>query len=244
MDLRARNFVAKSIAQDARTETEATYEEQIADYRSRNFTYIPMPEDDQFYNVKEGWLKPISDEQWVEPETHLLDVLKLLQEQQFLLYGSPDRGYKIINVADLNQRGLREMLYPPVAELESLIASRIEDHHSDSEQLLQDMSEEAINPTTIGGWYRDRQNDVELHIAEKMNLTEMKQVLTEGRAALARSCGFDGKGDLGGLNEIRDLRNRVMHANRSLVRSRQDIQEVLARLERIQDLLDEAGKEW
>jgi len=136
------------------------------------------------------------------------------------------------------------MLYPPVAELESLIASRIEDHHPDSEQLLKDMSEEAINPATIGGWYRDRQNDVELHIAEKMNLTEMKQVLTEGRSALARSCGFDGKDDLGGLNEIRDLRNKVMHANRSLVRSRQEIKEVLAGLNWIQELLDEAGKEW
>ena len=50
-----------------------------------------------------------------------------------------------------------------------------------------------------------------------MNLTEMKQVLTEGRSALARSCGLDGKDNLGGLNEIRDLRNKVVHANRSLV---------------------------
>jgi len=244
MELQERNFVAKSIAQDARTETESTYEERIADYESRNFTYIPMPADDQFYNVKEGWVKPISVEQWIEPDTHLLDVLDLLQEQQFLLYGSPDGECKIINVADLNKRSIRELLYPPVAELESLIASRIEDHHPDSEQLLQEISNEAINPATIGGWYRDRQNDVELHIAEKMNLTEMKQVLTEGRSALARSCGFDRKDDLGGLNDIRDLRNKVMHANRSLVRDRQDINEVLMGLNRIQELLNEAGKEW
>ena len=86
MELRDRDFVAKTIAQDAKTEKESTYEERIADYESRNFTYIPIPEDDKFYNVKEGWVKSISEEQWIEPETHLLEVLERLQEQQFLLY--------------------------------------------------------------------------------------------------------------------------------------------------------------
>jgi len=85
MELRDRDFVAKTIAQDAKTETESTYEERIADYESRNFTYIPMPEDDKFCNVKEGWVKSISEEQWIEPETHLLEVLERLQEQQVLL---------------------------------------------------------------------------------------------------------------------------------------------------------------
>lgn len=111
-----------------------------------------MSESDRFYNVEKEWVKSTSEEQWIELEIHLLKVLERLQEQQFLLYGNADDKCKIINVADLNQRRLREMLYPPVAELESLIASRIEDHHPDSEQLLKDMSEKAIiRPRSVAG---------------------------------------------------------------------------------------------
>jgi hypothetical protein len=240
MDLRDRNFPASLIAKGAMTETESTYEDRVQDYRQRNFTYIPLPEDGQYFNVKEGWLRPLDEDQWTTPETHLLDVMELLQQQPFLLYEEPDEEYWIINLADLDKRGTREMLYPPIAELESLIASRIQDHHPDSKEMIDDLSDSAINPRTIGGWYRDRRNDVELHIAEYMNLTEMKQVLTEGRPALFRSCGFEDEGEISDLLDIRDLRNKVMHVNRSLVRSRRDIQDVLDAIERTQELITKA----
>lgn len=240
MDLRKRNFPASLIAKEAMTETEATYENRIQDYRHRNFTYIPLPEDGQYYNVKEGWLRPLYEEQWITSETHLLDVMVGLQQQPFLLYKESDDEYRIINLADVDKRGTREMLYPPIAELESLIASRIQDHHSDSEEMINDLSDSAVHPRTIGGWYRDQRSDVELHIAEYMNLTEMKQVLAEGRPALHRSCGFEDESEISDLLDIRDLRNKVMHVNRSLVRSRRDIQDVLDTVDRTQELITKA----
>lgn len=243
MNIRERDFIASDIATEADTETESTYEERIQDYRNRNYTYIPLPDGDQYYNVREGWIRPINEEQWIEPDTHLLDVMELLRERPFLIYGDPEDGYWIINVADLNRREMREMLYSPIAELESLIASRIEDHHPESEQMTEELSDDAIEPRTVGSWYRDRQSDVELHITEYMNLTEMKQVLAEGRSALYRSCGFEDASEISDLNDIRDLRNRVMHVNRSLVRSRRDIAEVLDAVERTQDLIRRARGE-
>jgi len=89
--------------------------------------------------------------------------------------------------------------------------------------MIDDLSDSVFHPRTIGGWYRDRRNDVELQIGEYMNLTEMKQVLSEGRPALYRSCGFEDESEISDLLDIRDLRNKVMHVNRSLVRSRRDI---------------------
>jgi hypothetical protein len=240
MNLRDRSFSASSIAKEAMTETESTYEDRLQDYRNRNYTYIPLPEDGQYYNVKEGWLRPLDEEQWITPETHLLDVMGLLQQQPFLLYEGSDSEYWIINLADLDKRGIREMLYPPIAELESLIASRLQDHHPESEQMIDDLSDSAINARTIGGWYRDRKSDVELHIAEYINLTEMKQVLSEGRPALFRSCGFEEEDEISDLLDIRDLRNKVMHVNRSLVRSRRDIQDILDVIERTQERITKA----
>jgi len=240
MNLRDRNFLASLIAKDAMTETESTFEDRVQDYRQRNFTYIPLPEDGQYFNVKEGWLRSLDEDQWITPETHLLDVMELLQQQPFLLYEEPGDEYWIINLADLDKRGTREMLYPSIAELESLIASRIQDHHPESEEMIDDLSDGAINPRTIGSWYRDRRNDVELHIAEYMNLTEMKQVLSEGQPALFRSCGFEEECEISDLLDIRDLRNKVMHVNRSLVRSRRDIQDVLDAIERTQELIKKA----
>jgi hypothetical protein len=73
-----------------------------------------------------------------------------------------------------------------------------------------------------------------------MNLTEMKQVLSEGRPALFRSCGFEAESEISDLLDIRDLRNKVMHVNRSLVRSRRDIQDILDAIERTQELITKA----
>jgi len=77
-----RDFPASLIAKDAITETESTYEARVQDYQKRNYTYIPLPEDGQYFNVKEGWIRSLDEEQWITPETHLLDVMQLLQQQR------------------------------------------------------------------------------------------------------------------------------------------------------------------
>lgn len=240
MEIRDLNFRASAISQEANTETKASYKERISEYRNINFTHIPLPEEGQFYHVKEDWIGPISGDQWIEPETHLLDVLELLQELPFLIYEEPDEKYWIINLADLNKRAMREMLYPVIAELESTIARRIEDHYSVSKDFINHMPDGVIEPHTVGSWYRDLQSDVELHIAEYMNLTEMMKVLQNGQPSLCQSCGFESKGDITDMYAIRDLRNKVMHVNRSLIRSRDDIQATLNATERAQELIQRA----
>ncbi|WP_248516305.1 hypothetical protein [Salinarchaeum laminariae] len=241
MNLRDREYPASMIAVDARTESLDTFENHLKEFRELNYTYIPLPQEDKYYNVKEGLTKSLSDDQWISPEMHLLDVLELLTEQPFLLYAEPDSSYKIINVADLNSRGIREMLYPPVAQLASVIASRIRDKHPDSEQLIRDMPDGCINAATVGGWYQDCLNDVEVHIAEHMNLTEIRGVLEHSRPVLSRICGFSDEHGLDEFRATRDLRNGVMHANSSLVRDREDIRELLDVIDDIQSLLDEAA---
>ncbi|PSQ16652.1 hypothetical protein BRD00_10350 [Halobacteriales archaeon QS_8_69_26] len=321
MDLPASDPVADAIAEPARVESKATYEDAVDEFRSRNYTYLPLPEDGEYYHVKEGWFGDLRPEQVVAPDEDLLTVMELLREAPFVLVdyggtdaagpggapsgsgsgdvpagrwtagqgsdegvpelepsgqgsdegvpelepsgqgsdeGVPERepseqgsdgdavdgepsgrnhgsGYGIITVSDVNKRPTHEMLYPVIAELAGLIARRIEARY-DSRELF-----DLLDDRTVGGWVKDERKDVELHVAESMDLGEMARVLRSSPDELAKSCGFRSPEDLDDLDRIRDLRNRVMHANRSLVRRREDIGTTLETVERAVGLIERAN---
>ena len=60
-----------------------------------------------------------------------------------------------------------------------------------------------------------------------MNLIEMMQVIQSSDKGFVENCGFDSKNDVQILNQINGIRNRVMHANRSLIYERKDITEII-----------------
>lgn len=239
MDLRKREYPVGSIASDARVETQDTYEEAISDFKAQKFTYMPFPSSQEFYHIDDSWFGDIRSEQWIEPTTHLLDAFELLCDNPFLLVTNwEDVGeteYGFINRSNINKRATREMLYPLIAEFESLIARRIKSDF-DSMDLLQKLSDR-----TVGSWIKDEQRNVELHIAESMDLGEMTEVLNQSDERLAKSCGFESKEELEDIDGIRELRNKVMHANRSLVRNRDDIREMIETIERTQELIRKAN---
>lgn len=79
-------FLAPSVASiPCQTERLDSYEDKISDYEGRNFTYIPMPYDEKYYNTEEGWLRDLHPEQYLFEDTHLIEVLKKLQTYPFLL---------------------------------------------------------------------------------------------------------------------------------------------------------------
>lgn len=248
MDLRERDFPVRGIAEPARVETRETHQDAIAEFEARNFTYVPLPKTNEYYHVKEGWIQELWDGQWIEPDAHLFDGLERLCEVPFLLVdyreegtdeavraGAADAEYGIVTVADVNKRGTHEMIYPVLAELSALIARRIESRY-ESRELF-----DKVSDRTVGAWIKDQADDVELHIAESMDLGEMHEVLAKTNERLANSCGFESKSELEDLDRIRSLRNRVMHANRSLVRERREIDELLETVGRAQELIRKAN---
>lgn len=250
MNLPESDPVAAAIAAPARVETRSTYADAVDEFEARGYTYVPLPADGEYYHVGEGWFGDLRAEQFVAPDTHLVEVLERLRDNPFLLveYG-PEPGsdpeeptdasregeYGIVTVSDVNKRPTHEMIYPVVAELASLVAGRIESRY-DSEELF-----DHLEDRTVGAWVKDERRNVHLHIAESMDLGEMQQVLRASNPDLAKSCGFDSTDDLDDLNRIRDLRNRVMHANRSLVRTRDDVDELLDTVRRAAELIERAN---
>lgn len=140
--------------------------------------------------------------------------------------------YRIITIADLNRRIVGEQLYPFIAELESSIAEVIEDDVNDPKKMYYNVSEKII-----GRREKDILEDIEMHTAEYLSLGDMIGFL-KGREHLLDEFGFESPSDCGSrLSSIQDLRNRVMHSNRTLIRSREDIQKTLERVEDIEEIL-------
>ena len=289
-----------------------TYEERIGDFKAKGLTYIPLPGETKYYNTEEGWLKPLSNNQVINEDTHLMEVLRLLREEPFLLvdfspfagrvyiyeedggpyllYSAEDRDksytssdnavyigevdsvdddelpheeiesydnisryprvvaenkfpslsgvidsvihshlefdedrYGIITLADVNRRGMKVMLYVVFSGLVSKLARKIEGEYPEPQSIFK-----YLRPETIGRWQKNRMRGLEIHVAEQMNLLELMQVIQASDESFVKKCGFSSKGDVERLNSINDVRNSVMHANKSLIYDRRDIDNILS----------------
>lgn len=300
MDIREYAHTAELIASPADVETVDTYESRIDHYRNRNYSYIPIPSEEKYYQVEEETLKDLKDSQIVPQSKHLVDVLGLLQNHPFALidrrYGSAftvrdgteitkhssfnpeeragvlerlrsdaneseeilliselrdrypelvneasglhtdyDEQYMIITLADLNKREMREMLYRLLHELESRLSDKIQEEYPNSEDILKD-----IRAPAIGRWKKDQLEHIQLHIAEHLDIIDMMQVIQASEKSFVKESGFSSKKDVqDSLGRVNDVRNRVMHATRSLVYQRKDIEKILKVVETAQCILSD-----
>lgn len=314
VDIENRMHIASEIdTRPASIESLDTYEERIGDYKARGFTYIPLPGDGKYYNTEEGWLKEIDSGQYIDEDTHLMEVLRLLQEQPFLiidnklssmvliyvreeepvlLYGDSHRRsidtskenvkdiddiemseiesddlaacsigkakskypsladsidqivragteydenrYGIITLADVNRRGVKIMIYVVFSGLVSQLSHKIEEEYPNSESIFKH-----LRPDTIGRWYKTQMEGLELHVAEYMNLIGIMQVIQASNSSFVEECGFESKSAIDDLRSINEIRNSVMHANRSLIYDRRDIQDILSAINRAQEIVAE-----
>ena len=79
-------FTARGIASSAETSTIESYKDEMEEYRKQNYTYIPMPDDGQYYDLSCNELRDIEREQYLHPDTPMLDAFSKLQEYPFLLF--------------------------------------------------------------------------------------------------------------------------------------------------------------
>lgn len=229
--LQDRKFTASDISSKARTENLDSYEEAVPEFEEEDWTYLPMPEDRKYYNVKDGGdPKELDDSQFIESNLHLFDVMEKLLIYPFLLI-ELESGYEIIHLSNLNKREVKDFLYPLFSELAEELAHRIEDYYENSEDMIG-----MVNEFTLGTWYKARQNDVELHISEYLTLSNMIRII-KGHEPIMDKCGFDANDDVDELGGIENLRNRVMHGNRTLVYNREMLESHMGRIERAETIV-------
>jgi hypothetical protein len=163
-----------------------------------------------------------------ELEREFPDLLDKLRKFEY------EERYGIITLADVNRRPVKERLYPIFAELANQISKKIEEEFTDPDELLDPLSAD-----TIGYWYQDQQKELGLHIAEYMSLIEMKQIFKQSSEEFRNKCGFKSNNQverqLGGIEKSR---NKVMHANRTLVQDQGEISTLVDRIDRSQNIID------
>jgi hypothetical protein len=278
--------IAHEIASQAECETVDTYTDVIDRYRENNYSFIPLPFDQQYYHVENDFLEEFTGSQIIDPSQPIKEAITRLRSEPFLFatgygVGSPmyevtDDGLQrhtsievsfnseegmygveefvdehpehkeevvkreqaagnffIITYADLNKRGARGMLYQFIAELERLLAERVERVCTDSTELFRD-----TRPSTIGRWEKAKLDGVEVHIAEYITLSEMQKVIGKSDELL-EVCGFPSRSQFDDqMSGLVNLRNKVMHANRTLVHGPDEIEKLVERIERAQTMVE------
>lgn len=244
MDVNHDLYLAKTIASHADTETMESYEEHLPRYESLGFTYVPIPSADAYFDRAAEELRDIVAEQYLDSETTIAEALHRLQRQPFLLFRPSDtpahsegrrpddeteqRGYRIVTVADLNRREVKSMLYTLIAELESRLARRIRRTY-DSADLLSEVGED-----TVDYWESARDDGLEIHVVDRMYLSEMKQVFRNSDRLVAQSAFDSGNQFQQQLRGLVDLRHTVMHPAQTLVRDQQGVERLAGRVDRIE----------
>lgn len=229
--LRDREFTAADISTQATTKTLDSYEDAIEEFEEEDWTYIPMPQDGKYYNIKtDEEPQDLVEDQYIDPDLHLLDVMEKLINHPFLLVDHND-SYEIIHLSNMNKRQVKDFLYPLLSELAHQLSQQIEDYYDDSEDLFGPVREH-----TLGTWVKAKQNDVELHIAEFLTLGSMISII-KGHDPLMNKCGFDDNDEVDDLGGVKDLRDKVMHGNRTLVNDQKTLEKHINRIGRAQKIV-------
>ena len=76
-----------------------------------------------------------------------------------------------------------------------------------------------------------------MHITEYMNLAEMKKIIAKS-SKLRSELGFESRNQFSNqMSGIVDLRNRVMHTTRTIIESRDDVEQLEDRVGRIEAMI-------
>lgn len=209
--------------------TDGDVPEEIRDeFVENDFDFGPLrPYDSQeYYDVEENQIKSLDEEQYVHYDEPMLHCLNILTEYPLAIVTHPDNdNYGIVMPADFNSRIAKEYLYPLFAEAARSVSDLIEARY-DSIDLIPIYLSNRNNGEAANRWARAREDNVELHIAEFMNLTDLKVVMTE-RTELREEIDLTSKTQCRDMfDDVARFRDKVMHANRTMVDSQEDIHEL------------------
>lgn len=213
-------------------------EEIREEFLEDDFDYAPIRPyaSQEYYDVEEDQIKSLDKEQYVNYDKPMLHCLNILTEYSLAIVTHPDKdNYGIVRPADFNSRIAREYLYPYFAEAARSVSNLIRARY-DSIEIVPIYLSNRNNGNAANRWAQAREDNVELHFAEFMNLSDLKVVITE-LTELREELGQTSKTQCRDkFDDITRFRDKVMHANRTMVNNQQDIQRLAESIDATADL--------
>ena len=232
------HFIAKHDLQ-----SDQIVEEIIDEFESRGFDYAPVrPYNTREYlEVESGEVLDIDDDQYIHYSEIMLYGINVMTEHPFTLVEHPDRdSWNIITPADLNTRIAKEYLFNYYAETAKAVSDLLKSEYSI--ERVQDAYKNARpNGSALDRWDRAVDENVNLHPVEFMSIADLKEIVRNDEDLL-QELDFSSKTQCkNAFDTVEKYRNRVMHANRSVISSENDVVELVESLETACDIAVSAG---
>lgn len=151
---------------------------------------------------------------------------------------TPDEErYSMVTLTEVNKRATKVALYPYIASFEGELSEIIEKEYPNSEHLVEVVGDQAQD-----AWEKNKGTETEVHIAEFLNLTDIRELISDS-TLLSEKCGFESTEDAySKIDNVKTIRNKVMHANRTLIHSSDDLQFLINVLRITADTIEHTDK--
>lgn len=214
-------------------ESDEVMREIVAELEKNGFDYAPIRpyKTRKYFEAETGEIYPLDQEQCVRYNEIMLYCINVLTEYPFALATHPDQdSWRIVTPADLNTRTAKEFLFTYYAETAKAVSNLIKDVYSGEE--LQEVYEDARpKGTAMKRWGDAVDENVNLHPAEFMSIADLKEIVRENEHML-NDLGFSSKTQCKkSFDKVEKYRNKVMHGNRSVISTEEDVEELVESLE-------------
>lgn len=159
---------------------------------------------------------------------------KLESNRSVLITRGTGEVVGLFTISDLNRHEVRSQIYPRFADLESKLASAIDDEFIDPWEWLAWLGDGAIG--VVGHWEILKRNGLNIGASAGANLGQLLQV-AESCEKLWRQLKFPSKSKCGEFRRsATSIRNAVMHPARPLIENHEKVQS----LRKVLQLTEEA----
>lgn len=180
----------------------------------------------------------LDSDDYVSPDTTIESVLDLLSNKPFLLVTEGKRLLGIITRADLNKRAVCVLLYAALCELESCLIDLIKSNFPKSEYLKEILNIDRTKEILYHYWIA-KMGNTEVSIEEHLCMGDVVNIIQKSKNRnILEALGYQSRKQSEELSSFVDLRNRVMHPERTLLRDENPVSDIRQQYRKIIELVE------
>lgn len=217
--------------------------EIVDNLKENGYDYAPIRpyRSHEYYERVTGEVHSTDEEQYVRYNEIMLYCINILTEYPFALVTHPDSdSWRIVTAADLNTRTAKEYLFTYYAETAKAVSDLIKEEYVVDE--IQEIYEDVRSKGEAIDWWRNAVDEnVNLHPVEFMSIADLKEIVRNNESLL-EDLNFRSKTQCKkDFDMVEKYRNKVMHGNRSVISSEEDVKNLVESLEIACEIAVNAG---